>query len=378
MPVMDDLRRLLDYLEGTVDAAAQERIAQRHRAALEWRAVDRPPLICTFPHPPEAPFQPVPHRRIFDDPAAMLYNELVRAFDTSLCLADQVGHDLPWTVRPNFGTVVVASLFGGRIEQRGDDPPWVRPFETVEQFRRALDRDPSDVSEATVDRARRGYQFYAEALGPYPGLCAAIRFVLPDLQGPFDTAEQLRGSEIFTDLYTQPDLVALALERIAAVQVRLAQHLQAFLREPLDGFTHQHGTLIRGHILLRDDTVIMVSPEMYRDHIARWDDFVLDRLGGGGIHACGRFDGHVEAFLALPNVQCLDLGQSWLNDVDAMYEKACQRSIPLVRVRTDEQQLVSGEIVHRFPTGATFIHDAPTWKDARRVCMAYRDRVEVS
>jgi len=372
--VTDRLHCLLAHLEAVADPVAQERIAYRHRATLEGQAVDRPPLICTFPHPPEAPFQPLPHRQVFRDPAAMLYNELVRAFDTSLCLADRVGHDLPWTVRANLGTGIVASLFGARIEQRGDDPPWVRPFETAELFRRALERDPEAAAGDVVDRLRQYYGYFAEALAPYPQLQRVVRFVLPDLQGPFDTAEQLRGSNIFTDLYAQPDLVATALESVARAQVALARHLQPCLREPIDGFSHQHGTLIRGRILLRNDTAIMVSPAMYHEHIARWDTFVLEQLGGGGIHACGRADGHVDAFLAVPGVTCLDLGQSWLNDVDAMYDKARRQSVPLVRVRVTEDDLISGRAVYRFPTGATFTYDAPTLADARRVCMAYRER----
>ena len=35
-------------------------------------------------------------------------------------------------------------LLPGRVEQIDDNPPWVRPFETLEQFQAVLDCDPLD------------------------------------------------------------------------------------------------------------------------------------------------------------------------------------------------------------------------------------------
>jgi hypothetical protein len=41
------------------------------------------------------------------------------------------------------------------------------------------------------------------------------------------------------------------------------------MNEPLDRLLdNQHGVMIKGNILLRNDTCIMVSPEMYRGQIA--------------------------------------------------------------------------------------------------------------
>ena len=47
---------------------------------------------------------------ILSDPEKMLYNELVYAFDKSLCLYDQLRDDTLLTVRPNYGTGIIASL----------------------------------------------------------------------------------------------------------------------------------------------------------------------------------------------------------------------------------------------------------------------------
>lgn len=51
----------------------------------------------------------------------MLFNELVCAFDTRIAHAQEVGADLPLTVRANFGTVLVASVFGADVRQVDDN-----------------------------------------------------------------------------------------------------------------------------------------------------------------------------------------------------------------------------------------------------------------
>jgi hypothetical protein len=57
----------------------------------------------------------------------MLDNELVSAWDFHITLTKSVGDDLPPTIRPNWGTVLVASLLGGSIEQVGDATPLRMP-----------------------------------------------------------------------------------------------------------------------------------------------------------------------------------------------------------------------------------------------------------
>jgi hypothetical protein len=88
--------------------------------------VEQLPLVLSFPYLRSASFQPYPHREVFDNPEKMLFNELVHAFDTSIFLHSEVSDDLPCTILANFGTGIIASLFGGKVEQHGDNPPRMR------------------------------------------------------------------------------------------------------------------------------------------------------------------------------------------------------------------------------------------------------------
>jgi len=368
------LSALLRQLADTLDPAREQEITARHRAALSYEPVDRLPLVVSYPLSPHDPWQPFPHHEIFDDPEKMLFNELVSAWDTHLVYRPLVGDDLPATIRANFGTVLVASAFGARVEQVEDNPPWVRPFASRAELAAALARGPVDLTAGWLPRVVERYRFYRDVLARYPPLPAVIRLVLPDLQGPVDTLEMLCGSALYADLIEDPDFVAQALNTLAIAQVSLARQLAPLLNDGPTGFSHQHGFMIRGRILLRDDSAIMVSPRMYRKQLAPHDERVLTELGGGGIHSCGNFMHNVGAMLELPSLCCLDFGQSPLNDVDAIYAQARPRKVALVRVQATAEELRSGEIARRFPTGVSLLHAAPSLEAAREVVAAYMRR----
>ncbi len=367
------LAELLAFLEDTLDEHRLTESGERHRRALAWEAVDRLPLVISYPASPNATFKPWPHRKVFDDPAKMLFNELVHAFDTSIASHATVGDDLPWTIRANFGTVVIASLFGAAVEQVEDNPPWVRSDEgTPRTLKSLLEVDPTDFSLGWCPRVIDRLKFYRATLQEHPALQPSLRVVLPDLQGPVDSLELIVGSSLFTELHDHPADVDAALHALAVAQVAFAKRLAPLLSDGPPGFAHQHATTIRGSILIRDDTAILISPPVYRHAVAPHDAFVLRELGGGGIHSCGVVTRHAPMFLDVPGLACFDFGQAELNDLDAMYQLAQLRKIALIRVWASEEELLSGSILKRFPTGVSLRHHAPSEADARRIMDGYR------
>jgi hypothetical protein len=374
--MMRELKKLLSHLEGVLDPAIQNRVAGLFEKALNWQPVRRVPLVLTHPPGEDLPFEPFPFSNASRDPEKMLYNELVHAFGSSIAGRNLLDDDLPCTIRANFGTVIVASMFGAKVEQIGYDPPWVRPTGTTRAFEQVLACDPSDFSKGLGRRVVETYELYRQVLGELPVLQQCVRVVLPDLQGPLDTAEQLRGSAIYEDFYRNQHLLYDAMRHIAQAQVGLARHLQPYLSDGPPGYSHQHNAMIRGGILLRDDCAINISPAMYREQVAPQDAFVLEALGGGGIHCCGKCEHLVQEFLALPAVRCIDLGQPELNDIDTLYANARASKVALVRVRVPENELLTGGIMDRFPTGVTLVHHTESVEQARHIAQAYKKASE--
>jgi len=371
--MIDELKKLLDHLEVSLDAGEQSAIHDRHARALSFEPIERLPIIFQYPVPGDAAFKPFPYRQAFDDPGKMLFNELVSAFETSICYHGLVGDDLTFTIRANCGTVIIASMFGARTELHEDNPPWARPYDSVDALQAVFDIDPLDFTRGLCPKIVDIYRYYAQVLERYPNLRSCVKVVLPDLQGPFDNAELLRGSAIYTDLYEAPDLVQRLLETMVKAQAGFARRLQGLIHDDIPGTCHQHATALPGNILIRNDTPINISPAMYREHVAPHDEAVLNQMGGGGIHFCGKGDHLIPAILDVPSLTAIDLGQPEMNDLDAMYARAAERKVPIVRLRVPEDSLRSGAVLKRFPTGASLMHAAQSLDHARDLMSAYKD-----
>jgi hypothetical protein len=365
------LHKLLTYLCETLEHGRGEKTDSLYRRALNWEPVGRPPLVMTFPLPDDAPFQPFPHRDIFDDGEKMLYNELVSAFETSIALHPRLDDDLPLTVRAKFGTVLIASMFGAKTEQVDNNPPWIRHSDThAFSLEQIADTDPTDFTAGWIPRAAETMQAYHKVFDEFPILKERIRIVLPDLQGPFDNLELIRGSDAFSDLVVTSEAVDQAMSTLATAQIGLARYFGQWTTEGPDGFCHQHGVTLKGRILLRNDSCVMVSPAMYREHIAPHDERVLRELGGGGIHSCGAVGHLVDEWLRLPSIRSLDLGQPELNDLDTLYAKTAEKQVSLIRITVTEADIRSGEAWERFPTGVALIHRAKDFETARALARA--------
>ncbi len=383
----DRLSRLLEALSGA--AVAQRRLGSDglQRAALSYEAVERLPVAFSWPAGEDSPFPPLPNHAIYGDPAAMLYNEFVAAWDPGFAsraagrgdvpVGDDFegpGDDLPPTVRPNWGTVLVASVLGGAVEISGENTPWIRRNDQDPLSLEAIaGADPDPATSGWMPRAIETYQAYEDLLSPWPELRDAVAVTLPDLQGPLDTVEQLLGADLLVDMLDRPGLVRRALMRAAEIQIACARILSPFTRDGPAGFCHQHGFLVRGGVLIRCDAAVLISPELYSDLVAPCDEAVLAALGGGGLHSCGSIGHALPAMLDLPSILCFDFGQSWMNDPDALYPLARERRIPFLRIRPRRDELVDGSILRRFPTGVSLHMPARDARDARDLFRAYRN-----
>ncbi len=216
------------------------------------------------------------------------------------------------------------------------------------------------MSRGWIPRVAETMERYTELLGRMAGtLDECCGLCCRTCKVRSTTLELICGSGVFLQMITEPDRVQAALRVLASAQVEVARHLQRWTHDDPPGFCHQHAVALKGNILLRNDSCIMVSAKMYRDQIAPHDERVLQAMGGGGIHSCGDFAHLVDQYLALPSLRSLDFGQSEQNNVDGIYQRARSRKVSLVRVAVSEEELASGQAAERFPTGVVLIrrHD---------------------
>gem|GEM_PF-385385 len=377
-PAVDaDVRKRLARLERQLDPDRQRRVRQRHVDVACWQTVSRPPVLLVPAWDNRE--QSLPLYTVAEavaDPAKMLHNQLCRGFGA---VTDwiEIGDDRPLQIRADLGIGLVASVLGTGIEVVGDNPPWVHPLAAPDTVETAVERalDGLEISRAHergwVPRAGAILDYYLSVLPEFPAVSRAVSLSLPDLQGPFDAAAMVWGSGIFLALLTRPELVERLLRAVAEIIVHLHGWWRARAGAELlpAGFSHQHGSVIRGNLLLRCDSNLMMSPEMYRDQVFVHDRAVLTAVGGGSYHSCGRWKQNIPLVMDAAQVGSLDFGsnQSHMNDIDEVYgwARTARKHLNLVAVTPDELQ--SGRAQDRFPTGATLQCEVGSTAAARKI-----------
>ena len=381
----DDVYHLLDYLEERLDPAEQQVIRRRHMQSAMWQPVDRPPLLIRAPwdRSREGLY---PVKEAVKSPAKMLANELRRG-QASAVEWLQIKDDAPLQVRPNFGIGLVASVFGARVEVVEDNPPWVRPLADT-NIETAVEHllDTFDIAGSYtlgwIPQVEETLEYYAKTFANYPKVSKSVAIILPDLQGPFDTATMLWGGNIFLALYTSQELVERLLKTIAEAMVCLHNRLRQVIGRELlpDGFSHQHGSIIRGNILIRCDSNLMMSPDMYARHVLPHDRYVLKCVGSGSYHSCGCWERNVPLVIAADEVGSLDFGtnQSYLNDMESIYEIARCRTKHLNLVTASEADLRSGKILEQFALGVTLTTELENMENGPELMSQYNTHANIA
>lgn len=350
---------------------------ERCLRAFACEPVDRPPLVVqpafgaslTLPEPFDR-FQPFSYSETYNDPAAMMHNQVLQYVVPGLLMKD----DSPLAIRNNHGTIQVASALGGRWKMHEDNYPWVEPFESTEPIERIVNEGVEITQESGILRQSLDtLRFYRQRLSEHPPLDEAVCIAMPDLQGPLDTAEQLWGSGIYLEFADRPEMVGGLMERVVDAMLLVAGWFRPLTHDPMaPDATVQHGYVIPGRLLIRNDSSLMLSPGMYREYVLPHDTRLLEAMGTGSIHCCGEFGHLIEPMLEIEPLRGIDFGQSWLNDVASAYAECARRGVALTRVVPARDELASGRAAADYPTGALFVYETSDWPDAVAAAGEYR------
>lgn len=369
-----ELDSLLRLVSQHIDADRCRETDERYRRALTCVEVDRPPIVVktdfaqsiSLPEPWNA-FRRYSYRETFEDPAAMLQNQLLERVVPGLALKD----DSPLAIRPNHGTIQVPSAMGAEWSLREDDFPWV---EHVSDIKAILPNSSGLAANGVVPRSVGTLEFYHERLWEHPPCDEIIQVSLPDLQGPIDNAHLLWGSEVYCALADSAPLLSRLLSSVTRAIVNLAGLYRAFSRDRLDPIANtQQGYQVPGRLLIRNDSSIMLSAESYGEHVQPHDAVLLSEMGGGSIHFCGNGQHLVERMLEIPDLRGLDLGQPDKMDAEAIYRVCSEHGVAVTNLRPSRSELIDGSAARRYPTGAVLVYTTDTSDDALDVVRRYKE-----
>jgi hypothetical protein len=326
-----DPRRYLDTLERLVDLERVRKAEARQSAAWHCKPVDSRPTIVTVrddwghiqhDFPPDWP--EIPYVEAFRDPAKMLVAELWRVYEGALLKDDR-----SYTIRANYGIVLLPSLVGCQVSQEGNDMPWASHIDRIDMLEDVLDQGIPDLGSGIGNQVWETALYFEEMLAPYQVLSETVRIGCPDAQGPFNTAVNIAGSNLYLWVVDQPDLVHRLLSFCADLYLAVISKHKQLMGEP-DDVGYSFSYRIAGGGRMSDDSAVMLSGPMYRDFVVPYNTRVFQATKGGLLHFCGKGDQFFHQMAATPGVSGINFGNPEMQDFGDRYDMASKAGVCLL------------------------------------------------
>ncbi len=342
MSIEDTLKTYLAKFEAQVDPAHQAEARRTCQQVFDFVPVTPLPFVqMGDAGATDTDWPSYPYNDAFYDQAKMLLNQLRAPF-----IHNQIADYHPLNIRCNYGTVIMTSVFGVGYQLTETSLPWCHHLPDRNAVRQLLARGVPDPETDLGGRCFETAVYYREVLADYPKLSQAITIYHPDLQGPFDIAHLIWGPDIFMALYDCPEMVHELLALVTETYSVWMRRWKAFVDEG-NAFTTHWNFYIRGGVMIRDDTPVMLSLGHYETFVKPYDQQLLEEFGGC-IHFCGKADYLVPSMCESRNLYGIHSSQPELNDMDMIVDAARERNIVLLglpEAEAERRNLETGAII---------------------------------
>ena len=328
MRVSDETRKLLEDIERRIDPETEDDLEKqwldftygRFTGDIFW------PVRKKISAPSEEPKR-VMINDALDDYELMLRHQLG---GVSRALAGR--HDVP-CVRANYGSCIMTSVFGAelfRMPYETDTLPTTRPLDDTGKIRRIAEAGIPDLSSGSGRKVFEFGEICAEIFARYPKISRYVRVYHPDAQGPLDICELLWGCGMFLAFYDEPDLAHRVLSLITDTYIAFMDRWYRIFPKNTVMNVHWGGLCHRGAIVLRSDSAMNVSPELYAEYSVPYDARLLSYYGGGIVHFCGRGDHYIELLSRIDGMYGINMSQPEYNDMETVYRNTVDKGIKIL------------------------------------------------
>jgi hypothetical protein len=250
------------------------------------------------------------------------------------------------TVRANYGTGIMASLFGAELfimEEKLNTLQTTRPLGADATIKIIEDGVP-DLEAGLGSKVFEAGKRFAEIAVAYPKIGKYVSIYHPDAQGPMDICEMLWGSDMFIDLIDRPDAVHKVLGVLTETYVRFLKEWDVVVGVNGKDWSGHWGMMQPGKIMIRTDSGMNLSPDVYDEFIRPYDQRLLGELGGGAVHFCGRGSHYIESCCSMDGLRAINLSQPEYNDMETIYSSTVDKGIKLLSLNKEaaEEALASG------------------------------------
>ncbi|MFO7871833.1 MAG: hypothetical protein R6V03_10440 [Kiritimatiellia bacterium] len=322
------IEQYLDDLESRIDPEAEDRLEAEWQSFTEGRfSGDIFSPSRTAVNPPGVEWPNVSTNHAQEDIDAMVLQQFGVC---STQLANGSGGLM--TVRANYGTGIMPTLFGAKLFVMDESLNTLQTAKPLgadsmqELIQNGMPAMESGLGAAVLAAGKR----FAEVAAQYPKIGRYVHIYHPDMQGPMDICEMLWGSEIFLDLLDRPDLVHRVLELLTDTYVHFMKAWNRVVGHDDKRWATHWSMMHAGKIMIRTDSGMNLSREMYEEFIRPYDQRLLIEMGGGAVHFCGRGSHYIAGTCSMDRIYAINLSQPHLNDMETIYRNTVDRGIKLL------------------------------------------------
>ncbi len=363
---MKELDSILQYYEDLIDIEKYHKSLERQKRCYSFEHLDR---ICLEAPYPCTNFKGYTMQETHDDMAKMMFNELISCH--SYIEIDNNG--LPM-IRANYGVGTLPSEFGAKSKIVNGNMPWVDHLEH-DEILRLIDKGVPVIGKGFFQKLCDTYEFYKETLSKYPKCSEAIRLYHPDFQGPFDVAHLLYGSDIYYEMYDDPDTVHALMSVVTDTYIERMKQIKPLLNDEYDGFNMHWRNLFPGSLLIRNDTAVNISADMYNEFVKPYDERIMAEFGPSSIHFCGRADHWIFEMAKSKNIvgynfgymKNLVFGKEYL---DFLSSEFTDKRKPIIQYSIRKEDL---EILNcpKYQTGISYHYPTRSKQEAEEIISRY-------
>ena len=261
--------------------------------------------------------------------------------DSELVLLNKklVGGTDPLAIRANYGTGIMTSLFGAEIFEMPREMntlPTTRSFNDSDKMRAVLEKGIPDLCGGFGKNVFAFAELCSEIFESYPKIKKYVKIYHPDTQGPLDIAELLWGSEMFYEMYDDPDFVHSVLRLITDTYKKFLDKWYTLVPKEKELSVHW-SIMHKGNIMIRLDSAMNLSVDFYNEFSKPYDSELLDYFGGGCMHFCGRGDHFVESMCEIDNMYGFNMSQPHLNNMEKIIGAAVRSGIKILNLKDSEK-----------------------------------------
>lgn len=348
-----NLKHYLEQLESIIDLDHVEVTKKLQRLAFAFQSVDHIPTVINYPIPDEE-WPAFNFEEIFHDQEKMLLHELRQVY-----LGAKLQDDRLYGIRANYGTGIIASMFGCPVHTFEDSLP-IGTAVPKYKIEKILNSGIPDKNSGLMRKVWDTVAYFRETLHPYPKLSQTIGSQCFDIQGPFDNASIIWGSDIYLAMLDEPEKICRLMDIISDTIILMVQELRRTDGFPLD--EHDGAWNFLGGVCVRNDSSVNLSGEHYETLVKPFDEKIISEWGGW-IHFCGKAHQWWKRQLDIAGLKGINPYQGEFYDLYEMFEICEAARISIIQWTTP----VDERCRERIRTGFSRIIQARDFDHARRI-----------